>query len=62
VWLACKGLDIRAGTESVLASVVKVIGEARPHHVCLLVKQRVNRWRSRCTMASAHHWPQGGWT
>ncbi len=32
VWLACEPLDMRAGTDSALARVVKVFGEARPHH------------------------------
>ena len=33
VWLACEQLDMRSGTESALACVVNVFGEARPHHV-----------------------------
>lgn len=32
VWLAVEPLDMRAGTESALARVVHVFGEARPHH------------------------------
>lgn len=31
VWLAVEPLDMRAGTESALARVVKVFGSARPH-------------------------------
>jgi len=32
VWLAAEPLDMRAGTETALARVVNVFGEARPHH------------------------------
>lgn len=32
VWLAVEPLDMRAGTEAALARVVRVFGEARPHH------------------------------
>jgi len=35
LWLACEPLDMRAGTESALARVVTVFGEARPHHAYL---------------------------
>ena len=43
VWLACEPLDMRAGTESALARVVKVFGEARPHHAYLFANRRANR-------------------
>ena len=45
VWLACEPLDMRAGTESALARVVKVFGEARPHHAYLLANRRANRMK-----------------
>ncbi|WP_394474976.1 hypothetical protein [Ralstonia mannitolilytica] len=32
IWLAVEPLDMRAGTETILARVVKVFGAARPHH------------------------------
>ena len=32
VWLAVEPLDMRAGTETALARVVKVFGEAQAHH------------------------------
>lgn len=32
VWLAVESLDMRAGTETALARVIKVFGEARAHH------------------------------
>jgi transposase len=36
LWLAMTSLDMRAGTESILARVIEVFGEARPHHaICL---------------------------
>ena len=46
VWLACEPLDMRAGTESALARVVKVFGEARPHHAYLFANKRANRMKA----------------
>jgi transposase len=46
VWLACEPLDMRAGTESALASVVNVFGEARPHHADLFANRRANRMKA----------------
>ena len=43
VWLACEPLDMRAGTDSALARVVKVFGEARPQHAYLFANRRANR-------------------
>ena len=43
VWLAVEPLDMRAGTEAVLARVVLVFGEARAHHAYLFANRRVNR-------------------
>lgn len=45
VWLACEPLDMRAGTESALARVVNVFGEARPHHAYLFANRRANRMK-----------------
>jgi transposase len=45
VWLACQPLDMRAGTESALARVVNVFGEARPHHAYLFANRRANRMK-----------------
>ena len=45
VWLAVEPLDMRAGTESALARVVKVFGEARPHHAYLFANRRANRMK-----------------
>lgn len=46
VWLACEPLDMRAGTETALARVVKVVGEARPHHAYLFANRRANRMKA----------------
>lgn len=46
VWLACEPLDMRAGTETALARVVKVFGEARPHHAYLFANRRANRMKA----------------
>lgn len=43
IWLACEPLDMRAGTETALGRVVKVFGEARPHHAYLFANRRANR-------------------
>jgi transposase len=44
-WLACEPLDMRAGTESALGRVVKVFGEARPHHAYLFANRQANRMK-----------------
>jgi transposase len=43
VWLAVQPLDMRAGTESALARVVNVFGQAQPHHAYLFTNRRANR-------------------
>lgn len=43
IWLAVEPLDMRAGTETALARVVRVFGEARPHHAYLFANARANR-------------------
>jgi transposase len=45
VWLAVEPLDMRSGTESALARVVKVFGAARPHHAYLFANRRANRMK-----------------
>ena len=42
-WLATAPLDMRAGTDSVLARVVSVFGAAQPHHAYLFANKRANR-------------------
>lgn len=46
VWLACEPLDMRAGTDSALARVVNVFGEARAHHAYLFANRRANRMKA----------------
>ena len=43
VWLAVEPLDMRAGTETALARVICVFGEARVHHAYLFANRRANR-------------------
>ena len=43
VWLSVEPLDMRAGTETTLARVIKVFGEARPHHAYLFANRRAYR-------------------
>jgi transposase len=45
VWLAVEPLDMRAGTETALARVVRVFREARAHHVYLFTNRRTTRSR-----------------
>lgn len=45
VWLAVEPLDMRAGTETALARVVKVFGEARAHHAYLFANRRGSRMK-----------------
>jgi len=43
LWLSTTPLDMRAGTETILARVVSMFGEARPHHAYLFTNRRANR-------------------
>jgi transposase len=43
VWLSVQPLDMRAGTDTALARVVRVFGEARAHHAYLFTNRRANR-------------------
>ena len=45
VWLAVEPLDMRAGTDTALARVIKVFGEARAHHAYLFANRRANRMK-----------------
>ena len=42
VWLSVEPLDMRAGTETALARVIKVFGEARAHHAYLFANRRAH--------------------
>lgn len=42
-WLAGEPLDIRAGTDTALARVVRVIGAAQPHHAYLFANRSGTR-------------------
>ena len=43
VWLAVEPIDMRAGTERLLASVVRVFGVAQAHHGYLFANARATR-------------------
>jgi transposase len=45
IWLATEPLDMRAGTETILARVVKVFGAARPHHAYLFANKNSTRMK-----------------
>ena len=44
-WLAVEPLDMRAGTDTALARVVSVFGEARAHHAYLFANRRASRMK-----------------
>jgi transposase len=43
VWISTTPLDLRAGMDTLLARVVQVFGEARPHEAYLFANRRANR-------------------
>ena len=43
VWMAVEPLDMRAGTETAMARVVKVFGAAHPHTAYLFANRRANQ-------------------
>jgi transposase len=43
VWLSTAPMDMRAGTDTVLARVVAVFGAARPHHAYVFANKRSTR-------------------
>ena len=45
LWLSVEPLDMRAGTETILARVVQVFGRAQPHHAYLFANRRGNRMK-----------------
>lgn len=45
IWLAVEPLDMRAGSDTAMARVVKVFGAARPHHAYLFANRRGNRMK-----------------
>ena len=45
LWLSAEPLDMRAGTETILARVVQVFGAAMPHHAYLFANRRGNRMK-----------------
>ncbi|MBL8108010.1 MAG: IS66 family insertion sequence element accessory protein TnpB [Anaerolineales bacterium] len=43
LWLSAAPLDMRAGMDTLLAQVVRVFGEAQPHHAYLFSNRRGTR-------------------
>ena len=43
VWLATEPMDMRAGTDTALARVVKLFGAAQPRQAYLFANRRANR-------------------
>jgi transposase len=68
VWLAVDPLDMRAGTDTALARVVKVFGAAHPHHAYLfanrmtvLVHDGIGIWLAARRLNQGRFvWPQPG--
>lgn len=44
-WLAVEPLDMRAGTDTALARVVSVFGQAKLHHAYLFANRRASRMK-----------------
>lgn len=45
LWLSVAPLDMRAGMDTLLAQVVRVFGEAQPHHAYLFANRRGTRMK-----------------
>jgi len=45
LWMAVEPLDMRSGTEAVLAKVLTKFGAARPHHAYLFANRRAKRMK-----------------
>lgn len=45
IWLSMKPLDMRAGTDTLLARVVATFGEARPHQAYLFANRSATRMK-----------------
>lgn len=45
VWMSTVPLDMRAGTDTILARILVVFGEARPYHAYLFANQRGTRMK-----------------
>jgi transposase len=72
VWLCIEPMDMRAGTDTTLARVVKVFGAARPHHAYVFANRRSTRlkvlihdgigiWLAARRLHQGHFiWPGGG--
>ena len=48
LWLAVEPMDMRAGAERLLASVVQVFGSAQAHHGYLFANARTKIGRASC--------------
>ena len=49
-------MDMRAGTETALARVIAVFGEAKPHCAYLFANRRATRMKFWCMTASVSGW------
>ena len=62
VWLATEPMDMRAGTDTALARVVKVFGAAHPHTAYLFANRRANRMKVLVHDGIGTGWRPGGCT
>ena len=58
VWMSVVPIDMRAGTDTLLARIVLVFGEARPHHAYLFANQRGTRPAANVCNSVPGYWPQ----
>jgi transposase len=45
IWIATEYMDMRSGTDTALARVIKVFGAAHPNHAYLFANRRANRMK-----------------
>ena len=45
IWIATECMDMRSGTDTALARVIKVFGAAHPNHAYLFANRRANRMK-----------------
>jgi transposase len=62
LWLSVAPLDMRAGMDTLLAQVVRVFGEARPHHAYLFANRRGTRMKVLIHDGQGSGSPAGGST
>ncbi|MFY9326837.1 MAG: IS66 family insertion sequence element accessory protein TnpB [Georgfuchsia sp.] len=53
IWMSIVPVDMRAGADTLLASILQVFGEVRPYHAYLFANQRTTRMKGLITSAAS---------